>query len=85
MPRNRATPFTRTPHTQKSDARKPNKLLVDDVKVLLINYKENPEKWTLEYIAARYDIPKETAGIQFVFLLNVFLEFGRFARFPLNL
>lgn len=62
MPKDRTTPFLKTPHPQTTDERQPNKLFIDEIKVLLINHKENPEKWTIEYIAARYDISKESAG-----------------------
>lgn len=65
MPKDRTTPYAHTPHSQTTEERKPNMLLVDEVKVLLLNHKENPEKWTLEYIAAKYDISKDIAGIYF--------------------
>lgn len=62
MPKDRTTPFALTPHSQTTDKRAPNSLLVDDLKMILLNYKLNPEKWTHEYIAARFDISQEIAG-----------------------
>lgn len=62
MPQDRRTPFVYSPHSQETDVRKPNFLIIDDVQLMLMNYKENPDKWTTEYIAARYEISKETAG-----------------------
>lgn len=62
MPKDRTTPYAITPHPQTTDKRAPNTLLIDDLKMILINYKNNPEKWTLEYIVARYDISEEIAG-----------------------
>lgn len=80
MPKDRNTSFAQDPHTQQIDVKKPNSLLVDDLKMLLINYKENPEKWTLDYIAARYEISKELAGNA-----NVFLYFGNCVPFQKNM
>lgn len=62
MPQDRRSGFVYSPHTQETDVRKPNTLIIDDLKLMLVNYKENPEKWTPEYIAARFDISKEIAG-----------------------
>lgn len=62
MPLDRTTPFAISPHTQTTDVKKPDLLLVDDLIELLRNHKENPEKWTLDYIASRFEIPKEKAG-----------------------
>lgn len=62
MPQDRRTPFARTPHSQETEKREPNKLYVKDINELLINHKTNPEKWTFDYIAARYNISNETAG-----------------------
>lgn len=62
MPKDRTTPYAVTPHTQTTDAKKPNLLQVDDLIEMLSNHKENPEKWTLDYIASRFEIPKEQAG-----------------------
>lgn len=62
MPKDRTTPFTKSPHSQMADESKPDKLFVDEINEILVNYKENPEKWTVEYIAARYEISKEITG-----------------------
>lgn len=62
MPVNRMTPFAATPHSQTTDVKKPNFLQVNDLIELLANHKENPGKWTCEYIATRFEIPKEKAG-----------------------
>lgn len=63
LPKDRKTPYTLTPHTQEADQRKPNTLLVDDVKMILINFRANPEKWTIDYIASRYNISSEKIGL----------------------
>lgn len=62
MPKDRATPYAVTPHSQTTDARKPNFLQVDDLIELLSSHKDNPEKWTLDYIASRFEISRERAG-----------------------
>lgn len=62
MPKDRTTPYAITPHTQTADHKKPNFLQVDDLIELLSNHKENPEKWTLDYITSRFEISKENAG-----------------------
>lgn len=62
MPKDRTTPYAVTPHTQTTDIKKPNFLQVDDLIELLSSHKENPEKWTLEYIASRFEISEEKAG-----------------------
>ncbi|XP_055325876.1 uncharacterized protein LOC129579734 [Sitodiplosis mosellana] len=63
MPKDRTTPFTKSPHSQTTDQPQPNKLIVDEIKVILLNHKTNPDKWTPDYIAARYNISTEIAGI----------------------
>lgn len=62
MPENRYTPHRYSPHTQTTENREPNKLFVHEIEMLLLNHKQNPEKWTFEYIAARYDISIGNAG-----------------------
>lgn len=62
MPKDRTTPYAITPHSQTAAVKKPNFLQVDDLIELLSNHKENPEKWTLEYITSRFEISKENAG-----------------------
>lgn len=62
MPKDRMTPYTIAPHTQTTDVKKPNYLEVGDLIELLSSHKENPEKWTFEYIASRFEISKENAG-----------------------
>lgn len=71
MPKDRTTPFIFKPHTQTVGDRRPNTLLVDELKEILLNYKQNPEKWTIEYIAARFNITKDIAG---TFQLTRFLS-----------
>lgn len=70
LPKDRTTPYTRTPHTQETNKRKPNTLLIDDIKMILINYRANSEKWTVDYISSRYGISKEIIGLS---QLNVFI------------
>lgn len=62
MPKDRTTPFALIASTPTTDTKNPNFLSVDDLIELLSNYKENPEKWTADYIASRFEIPKEKAG-----------------------
>lgn len=62
MPKDRNTPFVSIPHSQTTGVKTPDSLLVDDLIELLRNHKENPEKWTLDYIASRFEIPIEKAG-----------------------
>ncbi|XP_031626985.1 uncharacterized protein LOC116343192 [Contarinia nasturtii] len=61
MPIERNTPYSRMPHTQRTEERKPNMLFVDEIKTMLGNHKSDPKKWTLDYIVEKYDISKENA------------------------
>lgn len=63
LPMDRTIPYASTPHSQTTEKLTPNTLIVDDLKKILYCYKSNPEKWTVEYIAARYDISREIAGM----------------------
>lgn len=63
LPQDRTTPYARTPHSQEIEQKEPNTLLITDIKMILINFRANPEKWTLDYIASRFDISKEIAGL----------------------
>lgn len=63
MPQDRTTPFVPTPHTQDTDVKKPNTLLVTELSLILKNYKEHPKTWTPDHISSNFDIPKEIAGI----------------------
>lgn len=62
MPMDRMTPFAVTPHSQTTDVKKPNFLQINDLIELLSSHKENPEKWTVDYIASRFEISKAKAG-----------------------
>lgn len=72
LPKSRSTPFTTAPHSQAPEKQEPYTLTVDDLKLMLVNHKGNPEKWTIEYIAARFDISKEIAG-RFSYNVNISL------------
>lgn len=67
MPKDRTTPFALAPHTQETDVKKPNTLLVHELSDILKNYKKNPETWTTENIAAKFNISKEIAGKKWIF------------------
>lgn len=62
MPQDRTTPFALAPHTQETDVKKPNTLLVNELSVILKNHKEHPETWTIEHIGAKFNISKEIVG-----------------------
>lgn len=62
MPRDRSTVELKTPHTQAVEVRAPNKLLVEEIKHMLLNHKRDPETWTTEHIAAIYDIDQSKIG-----------------------
>lgn len=62
MPKDRTTQFTLIAKAPTTDVKKPNFLSVDDLIELLSNHRENPEKWTFDYIASSFEIPKEKAG-----------------------
>lgn len=66
LPQDRSTPFTTLPHTQEvGEERTPNKLLVEEIKIILLNHKLNPGKWSPEYIASRYSIDQSLVGAYF--------------------
>lgn len=62
MPKDRTTPFALIASTPTADVKKPNFLSVNDLIELLSNHKENPEKWTFDYIASRFEISTDKAG-----------------------
>lgn len=62
MPKDRTTQFAVIASTPTADVKKPNFISVNDLLELLSNHKENPEKWTFDYIASRFDISKDKAG-----------------------
>lgn len=71
MPQNRSTPFSTLPHTQEVDKeRTPNKLLVEEIKIILLNHKLNPGKWSSEYIASRYCIEQDIIGVYFILIIK---------------
>lgn len=63
LPVDRTTPFDEKPHSQDIEKRSPSKLLVTDVKKMLLNHKINPEKWTIEFVANEYNIEQSQVGM----------------------
>lgn len=62
MPFDRSTTTLTSPHTQLVDQRTPNKLLVEEIRIILLNRKQDPQKWTAEYIACEYDMDLGDTG-----------------------
>lgn len=62
LPRDRSSVTSDLPHSQLVSERTPNKLLVDDIRTILDNYKRDPDKWTIGHIAQQYQISKGIIG-----------------------
>lgn len=58
------------PHAQVVAERSPNKLLVEEIKAIFWNHQNDPDIWTTEYIAAKYDIDHSKIGKERVNLIN---------------
>lgn len=62
MPQDRSIVSSTLPHSQVVVERTPNKLMVDDIQIILTNNKRDPNKWTAQYIAEQFNIDLNKIG-----------------------